>query len=336
MSDGSALGAYTGPPQWTLGRVFSCWQLEPAVVAIALIGLLGYAVGVARLRGRGIRWGTGPGVCFASGMLLWVFTTCSGLGVYERFLFTDRAVQAVVLLMVVPLLLAMGAPVTVLVEAGPERYRRRLRAVLTGRLSRTLMFPLVSTVLLIVPPWLLYFTSWYRLSVTTGFYNTVFHVGFVFFGLAYFWPRLQIDPVGRRYHPGVGIVITVAEVVFDAALGVTLVFGSHLLIPDYWQALHRPWGMSVRDDQSWGGAVLWGLGDIAGVPFLIALIAQVVRDEKARTEVVDRELDAQERSPRHAGDGLDEGSPGVPTKPAAAARPWWETDPRFAGRYGPE
>jgi len=71
---------------------------------------------------------------FTTGMLVWVFTTCSGLGVYERFLFTDRAVQAVVLLMVVPLLLAMGAPVTVLVEAGPERHRRRLRVALAGRL----------------------------------------------------------------------------------------------------------------------------------------------------------------------------------------------------------
>jgi len=108
------------------------------------------------------------------------------------------------------------------------------------------MSPLVSTVLLIAPPWLLYFTSWYRLSVTTGIYNTLFHVGFVFLGLAYFWPRLQIGPVGRRYHPGIGIVITVAEVIFDAVLGVTLVFGSHLLIPTIGRRCTDPGDVGAR------------------------------------------------------------------------------------------
>lgn len=338
MPDAVVLGVYTGPPRWTLGRVFTSWQAEPAVLAIAVIALAAYGAGIARMRSRGARWSPGRAVCFTLGVSLWVFTTSSGIGVYERVLFTDRAVQAVVLLMVVPLLLAMGAPVTALVEGAPERWRPRLRAALGGRVSRVLMFPLVSTVLLIAPPWLLYFTPWYRLSMTSGFYNTAFHIGFVAFGLAYFWPRLQIDPVGRRYHPSLGIVITIAEVVFDAALGATLVFGSHLLIPDYWQALHRPWGLSARDDQSWGGAVLWGLGDIAGVPFLIALIVQVVREEKVRTAVVDEELDARERSARERsarrmGDGPAE-IVDAEDGPAAGTRPWWETDPRFAGRYG--
>lgn len=324
-------GVYTGPPQWTLARVFTDWQIEPTVLVLAVLALVGYLVCLARLRRRGVAWPAGRTAAFAAGLALWAFTVCSGLGRYERVLFTDRAVQAVLLLMVVPLLLALGAPATVLVEACREPARRRLRAALSGRVSRTLMFPLTSTVLLIAPPWLLYFTGWYRLSVTTGVYNTLFHVAFVAFGLAYFWPRLQIDPVGRRYHPLIGIAITVAEVIFDAALGATLVFGSHLLVPDYWQHLNRPWGMTPRADQSWGGAVLWGLGDIAGVPFLIAMIVQVVREERMQTEQSDRELDAQETPGAQRGpeDGAD---PAV--RLPAPARPWWETDPRFAGRYG--
>ncbi|RAG82439.1 hypothetical protein DN069_27620 [Streptacidiphilus pinicola] len=57
---------------------------------------------------------------------------------------------------------------------------------------------LVSTVLLIVPPRLFYFTSWYTRSLTDPAWNTAFHLAFVAFGLAYFWPRLQIDPVPRH------------------------------------------------------------------------------------------------------------------------------------------
>ncbi|WP_165845658.1 cytochrome c oxidase assembly protein [Streptacidiphilus pinicola] len=52
--------------------------------------------------------------------------------------------------------------------------------------------------LLIVPPRLFYFTSWYTRSLTDPAWNTAFHLAFVAFGLAYFWPRLQIDPVPRH------------------------------------------------------------------------------------------------------------------------------------------
>ncbi|MFC1419492.1 cytochrome c oxidase assembly protein [Streptacidiphilus cavernicola] len=329
--------AYSGPPAWTFGRAFSSWQLEPVVLALAVLGTVGYLYGVHRLHRSGTAWSFGRGFAFVLGMALWVFTTCAGLGVYEKVLFTDRAVQSVLLLMVVPLLLAMGAPVTVLVEAAPEARRERLRAALRGRAAQALMFPLVSTVLLIVPPWLFYFSPWYRLSLTTGGWNTAFHVGFVLFGLAYFWPRLQIDPVAKHYHPLLGVTITVAEVIFDAALGFVLVFGSTLLVPHYWEALGRPWGMSPRTDQSWGGAVLWGLGDIAGVPFLVALIIRVIREERVRTVAVDLELDQQEREQHEQKER--EQQPSVPAAAASPApeeglRPWWLDDPSLAHRYG--
>ncbi|MEY9842651.1 cytochrome c oxidase assembly protein [Streptacidiphilus sp. EB103A] len=320
---------YSGPPAWTLGRVFSDWQVEPVVLALAVLGTAGYLFGVARIRRGGGSWSFGRAFAYLLGMALWVFTTCSGLGVYEKVLFTDRAVQAVVLLMVVPLLLAMGAPVTVLVEAAPERLRERLRAGLRGRAAQVLMFPLVSTVLLIVPPWLLYFSPWYRLSLTTTGFNILFHVAFVLFGLAYFWPRLQLDPVARHYHPLLGITITVAEVIFDAALGFILVFGSHLLLPHYWEALNRPWGMSARADQSWGGAVLWGLGDIAGVPFLVALIVRVVREERVRTAEVDAQLDQEAEARQEL-----QRTEGVLAEPEDMMRPWWLDDPNLAHRYG--
>ncbi|MFC1411165.1 cytochrome c oxidase assembly protein [Streptacidiphilus sp. N1-12] len=324
--------AYSGPPAWTFGRVFSSWQLEPVVLAIALLGTVGYLFGVSRLRRAGTAWPVGRTAAFLLGMALWVFTTCAGLGVYEKVLFTDRAVQSVLLLMVVPLLLAMGAPVTVLVEAAPEGRRERLRAAVRGRAAQVLMFPLVSTVLLIVPPWLLYFSPWYRLSLTSTGFNILFHVAFVLLGLAYFWPRLQIDPVARHYHPLLGVAITVAEVIFDAALGFVLVFGSTLLVPHYWAELGRPWGMSPRTDQSWGGAVLWGLGDIAGVPFLVALIVRVIREERARTIEVDLQLDQETAA---AKTGTARTAEPAALEPEEGMRPWWLDDPNLAHRYGP-
>lgn len=346
-----ALG-YAGPPAWTLSRVLGSWQLEPAVVTITLVAAVAYLVGVVRVgRSGGESWPLQRTVAFFGGLALWIVVCCSGLGVYERFLFTDRAVQAVLLLMAVPLLLALGAPVSLLVQALPERLRPRLEAALAGRVSRVLMFPLVSTVVLIVPPWLFYFTSWYQNSLTSSAWNTAFHLGFVACGLAYFWPRLQIDPVPHHYHPLLGVLITIAEVIFDAALGCVLVFGGHLLASHYWDSLHRPWGWTPEQDQKWGGAVLWGLGDIAGVPFMVALIIRVVKEERLRTRAVDEELDRIEQEAASAApvtvastssSGSASGSeadkvaaaPVAVTEQPEISRPWWETDPRLAHRYG--
>jgi cytochrome c oxidase assembly factor CtaG len=335
---------YDGPPQWTLGRVFTEWRAEPVVIALAVLAAAAYLYGAARVGGAGRRRPVGKTGAFLGGLALWVFTVCSGLGVYERVLFTDRAVQAVTLLMVVPLLLAMGGPVGLVVAACGEgsRGERWIRAVLRSPVSQFLMFPLVSTVVLMLPPWLFYFTGWYRAALTGDTANTLFHVGFVLLGMAYFWPRLQIDPVARHYHPLFSILVTVGEVIADAALGFVLVFGSH-----HFAHLERPWGMDPIDDVRWGGATLWGLGDIAGLPFLAALIVRVVREERAKTAEVDRQLDEAEaaeaaETARAASAAAQTGSPtgsptGAPAEDApqpGTSRPWWETDPRFAHRYG--
>ncbi|MFC1403253.1 MULTISPECIES: cytochrome c oxidase assembly protein [Streptacidiphilus] len=323
------MSSYAGPPAFTLHRALTGWHIAPAVLVLATAGAAAYLIALIRLHRHGTPWAPSRTAAFALGTAVWVFTCCGGPGVYERVLFTDRAVQCVVLLMVVPLLLALGAPVTLAAQTLPTRAAQRLRAALAGRCSRALMFPLVSTVLLIMPPWLLYYTSWYQNSLTHPGWNALFHTGFVAFGLAYYWPRLQIDPVAHHYHPLIGIVITIAEVIFDAALGFTLVYGHHQFATTYWQHLHRPWGMDPHTDQQWGGAVLWGLGDIAGIPFLVALIARFIKDEHQRTRDTDTALDRLDtQHPTPANPGTESGP-----RPENGERPWWLTDPQLAHRY---
>jgi Cytochrome c oxidase caa3 assembly factor (Caa3_CtaG) len=73
-------------------------------------------------------------------------------------------------------------------------------------------------------------------------------------------------PVPRRYPYLVSIWITFAEAIFGGALGLMLIFGRHLVAGDYYQALGRLWGPSLRQDQVIGGGALWLIGDLAGLP----------------------------------------------------------------------
>ncbi|MFC8717862.1 cytochrome c oxidase assembly protein [Kitasatospora sp. NPDC057198] len=326
---------------WHWSALADTWTFEPAVAALSAALAAGYLLGARRHRTGGSgRWPWYRTAAFLGGLAVWVWTTCSGLGVYERVLFTDRAVQLVLLLMLVPMLLALGAPVSLLAAALPGAGRERLRAALSGRVSRVLMFPLVSTVLLVAPPWLLYFTPWYAHTLTSPLWNTGFHLVLVLLGLLYFWPRLQLDPVAREYPLLIGVVITFVEVVFDAALALVLLYGGHVVAEPYYAELGRTWGPTLARDQFVGGNAIWILGDLVGLPFLCALVRRLVVTGRAETAAVDAALDAAEEARAARAQERAQAAPvanGAGADGVAAPvgdRPWWLDDPNLRHRYG--
>ncbi|MDH6117143.1 cytochrome c oxidase assembly protein [Kitasatospora sp. GAS204B] len=327
---------YHGPPPWQWADLATSWTAEPVVLALCALLGGGYLLGLRTLARAGQRWQPTRTLNFFGGLLLWIWVTCSGIGVYDRILFTDRAVQVVLLLMLVPLLIAMGAPVSLLAEASPPDRRERILRALRSGPSKVLMFPAVSTVLLLAPPWLLYFTPWYEKSLSSGAWNIGLHVSLVLLGLAYFWPRLQLDPVGHEYPHLIGLVITFVEVIFDAALGIVLIYGGHIVAEHYYVTLDRPWGPSIAQDQTWGGNALWVLGDLVGLPFLCALIRRMIVQGREETAAVDAVLDAQYAAAAEAAQAAGaEGGEGGEAEPAEVGlRPWWLDDPNLKHRFG--
>jgi hypothetical protein len=94
-----------------------------------------------------------------------------------------------------------------------------------------------------------------------------------------------------------------------------------------------PWGLLTGRNQTWGREALWGLGGVVGVLLLVAVLARLVHQENAHTAEVDRRLDAQDAARLAVTDAAVVLSY-VDLEAAQFGRPWWETDPRFAGRYG--
>lgn len=290
------------PLSWA--RVFGAWTLDvPAVVFVLVLGA-GYLVAARRVPG----WPRVRIVAFLGGLATILLLTCSFLGVYDDALFWARAVQVVVLLMVTPLLLALGAPLTLVLATAP--FADRLRVLGRGAVARTLTFPLVITVLLIVPPFLLYLTPLYELTLRHGAIDEIVRLALICCGFVYFWTRLRLDPTPREDHHLASFGISFAEVVVDAALGLVLWLGP-LRAADYYHALARTWGPDLRTDQILGAGILWIGGDLAGLPFVGALFTRWMRDDDRQAEQVDRELDEQEDT-----GGL-----------------WWENDPQLAERF---
>jgi cytochrome c oxidase assembly factor CtaG len=283
-----------------------------AVLAIIVIGG-GYAAGYRRAAAAAeVR--RGHAVAMASALVVWAVATAGPLASYAALLFWVRALQVLLLLMVVPFLVASARPLAVARAATGPRGVARIDAALAGRVARTLCSPAVTSAVMLATPWLLYKTPWYVAALVNPVVGTATRMLLVAIGFGYFYTRLQADPVPRRYSPLLSVGISVVESLADGLLGLVLWLGP-LIAVDYYEGLHRSFGPSMRTDQSIGAGVLWILGDVLGIPFLMVLMRALGRHERTHAAVVDAEQDAVEE---------DDEAPAL----------WWEADPQLRDRYG--
>jgi len=300
------------PEPLTLVTAVTAWTADPVSLLVVLVVGGWYWRAVRRVDG----WPRARVIAFyGAGLGTYAIATLSSIGVYADTLFFMRAAQIILLLMVVPLGLALGAPFTLLRDTGPAALVVRLRSLLHSPFGKVIAFPATASALLIATPWLNYFTSWYPTVLRNGVVDELTRLLLVLIGLVYFWSRLQLDPVPRRFHHLVSVWITLVEVVGDAALGLTLWFSGHLVAADHYQALGRTWGPDLHTDQIFGAGVLWIVGDLAGLPFLGALVNRMTKEDAKQAKEIDRVLDEQEA----AGEETD--------------RPWWENDPNLSERF---
>lgn len=325
---------YHGPPELTLSRALTEWTLDPWALAIAaLLGGL-YLSGARRVRRSGTAWPLGRTVAFCGlGLGFCVIATMSWVGVYQPVLFYARSVQTILLLLVVPLFLALGRPLTLMIASLPG-LGPRIEAGIRSQAAKILTFPAITTMVLVIVPFTVYFTPWYAAGFHNAGVRELTYLALLAPGFVFFWTLLRVDPVPKAYPYLVALWITGAEVVGDAVLGLAVIADQSLIAGAYYHALARPWGPSLATDQVLGGGTLWILGDIVGLPFLAAQLIQMIREDEADAAVIDAELDARDAA-RSAVPAKEEASAVGAEGGTSGDRPWWESDPRFAGRFQP-
>jgi cytochrome c oxidase assembly factor CtaG len=311
-------------PRFTLGRVFTEWELISwATLAIVLTAGL-YAWGVVRMRRRGDHWPVGRTLAFGAAMAFAALATVSGLGLYDDTLLSAHMVQHMVLAMLVPLSMALGAPVTLALRTLPRRPRRWLLTVLHSRVAKVLSFPPLTFALFVLTPWALYFSGWYTATLHSDYLHEMTHLHMVLVGCLFFWPLVGIDPLPGRISYPARMLLVVLTLPFHAFMGVTIM-GQETLIGGSWypELAEGPmgaWLPSAQDDQHLAGGILWSAGDAIGLLFFAVLFVQWVRASMREAEREDRRLDLLEaRASKAAAGAATPTSSGAADSTAGAA-----------------
>jgi putative copper resistance protein D len=218
--------------------------------------------------------------------------------VYDDTLLSVHMVQHMVLAMVVPLALALGAPITLALRTLPRRPRGWLLGALHSRVARVLTFPPLIFVLFVITPWALYFSGWYTAALHSTYLHEMTHLHMVLVGCLFFWPLMGIDPIpGRMSYPA-RMLLVVLTLPFHAFMGVTIMAQKRLLGGSWYPELHEgPMGAWLPDphvDQHLAGGILWSSGDAVGLVFFAVLFVQWARSSMREAQREDRRLDLLE------------------------------------------
>ncbi|MFL6239411.1 MAG: cytochrome c oxidase assembly protein [Actinomycetes bacterium] len=280
------------PPPLTGRTGFTEWQFDLwLAVGLCVVAAL-YLWGALRLARRGDRWPVSRTIAFVGlGLGSIGVATMSSLGVYDGTLFWMHMVQHMVLQMVAPVFLALGAPVTLALRTLHRRPRQWLLGAIHSWVGRVLAFPPVGMAAFVVAPFALYFTGWYQATLTHTGLHELQHLLFVAVGAMFMWPLLGIDPIPNRSPYLLRVLTTFLVLPAHAILGITIMQSKTLIAGSYYVGLGRTWGPSLADDQNIGGGILWASGDLVGLLFLAVLIAQWMRADTREAARIDRALD---------------------------------------------
>ncbi|WP_222192895.1 cytochrome c oxidase assembly protein [Modestobacter italicus] len=283
------------PP--TTGRVLGLDLGAASPVAwLAVLLAAAYLVGLLRMRQRGISWSPLRTASWLAGCASLFYVTASGLQSYGMALFSLHMVQHMVLSMITPLFLLLGAPVTLALrvlpaDRGPAGMPRRLLlAGLHSRLGQAVASPLFTVPLFIASLYGVYFTPVFDDLMATTPGHTFMLLHFLVTGLLFFGPILAIDPWPRRSGHGARMLELLLPAPFHAFFGVIVMMSSSLLLTSY-ATPPESWDVDPLYDQGLAGGIAWSFGEFPTVLVLAVVFFQWVRSEERSNKAADRARD---------------------------------------------
>jgi cytochrome c oxidase assembly factor CtaG/putative copper export protein len=273
----------SGPP--TILRLLIDWRIDAFFGPLAVLLAVAYLVGVIRLRRQGGDWPITRTLNWLAGCAVLLLATCSGIGRYATAQFSLHMASHMLLGMLVPALLVLGGPLTMLRRSLPPSgrggvldLRGWLHAFGASPFIRVLTQPIVALALFAGSPFLLYFTGLFDAAVRFHWAHTAIAVYFIVVGLVFFWPIIGVDDPPRPLPNLARLGMLLAAMPFDSVFAAILlttktVVGNGPAGDNMYQSLALPWVTSLLGDQHAAGLLALIIGEAT---LLIAIIALLV------------------------------------------------------------
>ncbi|WP_306509901.1 cytochrome c oxidase assembly protein [Corynebacterium xerosis] len=268
--------------------MFTQFRFDIFFGSAAIIAAWIYLYWLRKLHKRGGEWPIANTLWWLAGCALLLFTSSSALGVYMPAQFSVHMLAHMMYSMAIPVMLALGGPVTLALRAlkpagrdGVPGIREWLVAFINNPVSRFLTNPVVATAQFVAGFYLLYMTPLYDFLADEHAGHLFMNIHFLISGYIFYWVIIGVDAAPQQISPAVKLVSLMGSLPFHAWFGITLMQMQQVLAEDYYMELGLPWHVDLLADQNVGGAVAWALGEVPLFIVMTALFVQWRRtDEK--------------------------------------------------------
>lgn len=270
---------YEMPPEPQTSSWFTTWRWDWMWVAIAVLALFAYLWAFYKVRSRGIAWNPLRLVSWFIGLAFLTFATSGSLTVYSRVLFSAHMVEHMLLTMIIPIFLVLGAPVTLLLRGlqprsdGTRGVREWILRFTHSTWAKLVTNPIFAAVNFAGSIVLFYFTPIFGLALKYHVGHEFMMVHFLMTGYIFLLVLIGIDPIPRRPQFAIRLILLIATLGYHAFVGIALMSSNALLQASWFGNVGRPWGLSAIADQKLGGSIMWGMGEIPTM--LIAVVVGV-------------------------------------------------------------
>ncbi|KAA8726425.1 bifunctional copper resistance protein CopD/cytochrome c oxidase assembly protein [Corynebacterium phocae] len=275
---------------WTMFRFDILW----GTLGLVLAGLYGYAL--HRVRQRGLSWPLVRTAWWMAGSLGLVVVMSTGIGLYMPALYSMHMLGHMVLSMVIPLFLVLGAPLTLAMEAfapADEPGIHEWAVAITK--SRTVAFithPVVNVTQFVFFFYAMYMSySFYEYAISEHAGHVVMNCVFLASGYFYFWELVGPDPLPNRRPTAIRLFLLFISMPVHLYAGVYLMQLGPILGEGFYSALGLPWAPDLHVDQKVGGGIAWGFGQFPLVIVFGYLFVEWLREDRSTARRMDAKAD---------------------------------------------
>jgi len=287
------------PPELKAVQWVAQWRWDVIISFGCAAALIVYLRWVARLHRRGDTWPVGRTVSWVLGVVVLVWTGNGGPAMYGHVLFSAHMVQHMILAMVIPIFLVLGAPVTLAMRALPPRHdgsrgpREWILTIVHSRYGQFFAHPVVAAVNFAGSMIVFYYSPAFELALRTYAGHLAMTIHFLLAGYFFANALIGVDPGPKRIGYPQRLLLLFATMAAHAFFGVALTTGELLLVPDWFGLLGREWGPSAIEDQQRGGAVAWGIGEIPVLALAVLVAIAWTREDERTARRRDRKVERE-------------------------------------------
>ena len=262
------------------------WQFGPfplLVLAACIAAGIWYLRADWTLATRGRRWKARRTVSFFAGLITVDLALQSPVATLTGSYFEAHVIQHLLLMIIAPALMAMGAPMTLILQTSSRRAKTAWLRIFHSKWFAVLSYPLVV--------WVLYYGVMlaFFLTPTIGFAMShmwlmdLINLGFLFGATLFWWPMIGLDPIPRwgASYP-LRMVNLLIGVPLESFLAIALLSSRQTIAPMY----------SLSSTHA-GAGVLWVLTELLTVAAVIPIYFQWMASEDRKTAREDARLDAE-------------------------------------------